>query len=189
MLHVLTYPLDVMKTNRILQTNLAVECEEFAPKEIVALFERGGLQHGAMRGLSMSILLAAAAQAQPFDNLLMASPLLTLIQGPCNVLQVHRQAVSPYGHMPSYRSQAKQIGTVRLFTLGFAPTLLRNGIILAAFTPIDRGQVLFSPTTALVALSAIFLSHPFEVARVHVQYHTKAGLFGDPVGALKAIYT
>ena len=90
MLHLLTYPLDVMKTNRILQTNLALECEEFAPKEIVALFERGGLRHGAMRGLSMSVLLAAAAQAQTFDNLLLASPVLTLVQGPFNVLQVHR---------------------------------------------------------------------------------------------------
>ena len=60
MFHFLTYPLDVIKTNRILETSVAKQTGEFAPAELVAIFERGGLQNGAMRGLSMSMLILAS---------------------------------------------------------------------------------------------------------------------------------
>jgi hypothetical protein len=38
----LTYPLDVIKTNRILQTSLAKEGGESLPRELATLFEKGG---------------------------------------------------------------------------------------------------------------------------------------------------
>ena len=43
MYSVLTYPLDIIKTNRILQTSLSKEGAESIPKEFTALYEKGGL--------------------------------------------------------------------------------------------------------------------------------------------------
>jgi hypothetical protein len=40
----LTYPLDIIKTNRILQTSLAKEGAESIPREFLALYEKGGLK-------------------------------------------------------------------------------------------------------------------------------------------------
>jgi hypothetical protein len=48
---VLTYPLDVIKTNRIIQTSLSREGAESIPKEFLALYEKGALSRGLYRGL------------------------------------------------------------------------------------------------------------------------------------------
>ena len=58
----LTYPLDVIKTNRILQTSLSKEGQESIPRELVALYERGGFQRGAFRGFLMGVIAAFAYQ-------------------------------------------------------------------------------------------------------------------------------
>lgn len=47
---ILTYPLDVIKTNRILQTSLSKEGADQIPREILALQEKGGLSRGLYRG-------------------------------------------------------------------------------------------------------------------------------------------
>lgn len=54
----LTYPLEVIKTNRILNTSLAREGGESIPRELVALYERGGLTRGLFRGLLFGFLAA-----------------------------------------------------------------------------------------------------------------------------------
>jgi len=51
MLQVLSYPLDVIKTNRILNTPLSKEAGEALPKEFLALYERGAMRSGLYRGL------------------------------------------------------------------------------------------------------------------------------------------
>lgn len=52
----LTYPLDVIKTNRILQTSLSKEGAENIPKEFLALYEKGGLNRGLFRGLLAGVV-------------------------------------------------------------------------------------------------------------------------------------
>lgn len=54
----LTYPLDIIKTNRILQTSLSKEGAESIPKEFTALYEKGGLNRGLFRGLLIGYLAA-----------------------------------------------------------------------------------------------------------------------------------
>lgn len=58
MYSVLTYPLDIIKTNRILQTSLSREGAESIPKEFTALYEKGGLSRGLFRGLFAAYLAA-----------------------------------------------------------------------------------------------------------------------------------
>jgi Mitochondrial carrier protein len=54
----LTYPLDIIKTNRILQTSLSREGAESLPKEFTALYEKGGLSKGLFRGLLIGYIAA-----------------------------------------------------------------------------------------------------------------------------------
>ena len=56
MLSILTYPLDVIKTNRILQTPLTKECGESIPREFNALYARGGLSTGLYRGFLLTLI-------------------------------------------------------------------------------------------------------------------------------------
>jgi hypothetical protein len=58
MFTILTYPLDIIKTNRILQTSLSKEGAESIPKEFTALYEKGGLNRGLFRGLLVGYLAA-----------------------------------------------------------------------------------------------------------------------------------
>ena len=48
----LTYPLDVIKTNRILGTPLAKEAGEAIPKEFLTLYELGMFRTGLYRGFA-----------------------------------------------------------------------------------------------------------------------------------------
>lgn len=52
----LTYPLEVIKTNRILQTSLAKEGAERIPREILSLQEKGNLYRGLFRGFAPAVL-------------------------------------------------------------------------------------------------------------------------------------
>ena len=56
----IAYPLDVVKTNRIIGTQLSREAGENLPREMVSLYERGALQTGMYRGLSIGLLLGAS---------------------------------------------------------------------------------------------------------------------------------
>ena len=48
-------PLDVIKTNRILGTQLSKEAGENLPREMLSLYERGAMQSGLYRGLAPAI--------------------------------------------------------------------------------------------------------------------------------------
>ena len=58
MYSLLTYPLDIIKTNRILQTSISKEGAESIPKEFIALYEKGGLKTGLFRGLAVGFVAA-----------------------------------------------------------------------------------------------------------------------------------
>ena len=47
----------MIKTNRIVESNLAKEGVESVPREFTALYEKGGLQMGAMRGFSAAAIV------------------------------------------------------------------------------------------------------------------------------------
>ena len=49
----LTYPFDVIKTNRILGTSLSKEGGESITREAVNLFERGEFRRGLYRGFGI----------------------------------------------------------------------------------------------------------------------------------------
>ena len=51
MYSLLTYPLDVIKTNRILQTSLAKEGADSVPRELSVLYEKGAFSKGLFRGI------------------------------------------------------------------------------------------------------------------------------------------
>jgi hypothetical protein len=52
----LSYPLDIIKTNRILQTSLSKENAESIPREFTALYEKGGLSRGLFRGFVITYI-------------------------------------------------------------------------------------------------------------------------------------
>ena len=77
--HLLTYPLDVIKTNRILDSKLVSQPMQTIPREAVEIFERGGLQKGLMRGMLMSFAIGSISQVEYFDKSVMLAPLVTLL--------------------------------------------------------------------------------------------------------------
>ena len=89
----LTYPLDIIKTNRILQTSLSREGAESIPREFTALYEKGGLSRGLFRGLFVA-LLAAKVQSGDLDansGFSLIPIALTAACNPFSILQVHKQ--------------------------------------------------------------------------------------------------
>jgi hypothetical protein len=88
----LTYPLDIIKTNRILQTSLAKEGAESIPREFLALYEKGGMKQGLYRGFLIGFL--AASITGPFSNDVAAGStaglVLSVVTNPLNILQVHK---------------------------------------------------------------------------------------------------
>ena len=67
------------------------------------LFERGGLQQGTMRGLSMMIAMKVIDECTYHCNTFYTVlPELTWAANPLSVLQVHRQAVV-HSEIMSYR--------------------------------------------------------------------------------------
>lgn len=76
---------------------------------------------------------------------------------------------------------------IRPFTVGILPTLLRNCILALGIQPAING---FTQTSVafLYALGGILLSHPFEVARVHIQTQKANNHFGETFKMMRGIY-
>ena len=62
-----------------------------------------------------------------------------------------------------------------MVSLGLVPTFLRNFILISALEPANSGFKGFWVNMAL-GLGAISVSHPFEVARIHMQYNNNNSL-------------
>lgn len=88
----LTYPLDIIKTNRILQTSLAKEGAESIPKEFLALYEKGGMKQGLYRGFLIGFLAASLQGPLSGDAKTgaFAGLVLSVLTNPLNILQVHK---------------------------------------------------------------------------------------------------
>lgn len=167
----LTYPLDIIKTNRILQTSLSREGAESIPREFTALYEKGGLSRGLFRGLFVA-LLAANVQSGDLDansGYSLIPIAYTAATNPFSILQVHKQ-VFDNNQTKSYKQIISQVGVHRLFTLGLFPSLARNFLLSAGFYLSFFDQA-YSASSLLFAVGGVWLSHPFEVARVILQHN------------------
>ena len=69
--------------------------------------------------------------------------------------------------------------------MGVVPTFFRNVILLSALQPSKYG-IADDTSSVVLAIGAITLSHPFEVARVHQQYHMDMNFDFRPT--LKTLY-
>lgn len=187
MYSVLTYPLDIIKTNRILQTSLSKEGAESIPKEFTALYEKGGLNRGLFRGFLIGYL-AANVQGQltnPGAGTI-GAVVLSVLANPFSILQVHKQAFHN-SQTKSYQQIISEVGAGRMFTLGLVPSIARNVLVCAGFVPSFLGQS-YSTMSVAYALGGILLSHPFEVARVILQHNgAQAGMFGDSLRVMRGL--
>jgi hypothetical protein len=82
----LTYPLDIIKTNRILQTSLAKEGAERIPREILSLQEKGNLQNGLYRGFLATLAAAYIGRAIAKNELPFEAALIGTVA--CNPLYI-----------------------------------------------------------------------------------------------------
>ena len=55
MFEYLIFPFDTIKTNRIVKSFLSKEGADSPAREILALYQKGGIQNGLYRGLNMTL--------------------------------------------------------------------------------------------------------------------------------------
>jgi len=67
------------------------------------------------------------------------------------------------------------------------PTLVRNSVLFLGITPALNG-VDYTPVSVLYGLGGILLSHPFEIARVQLQYLDKTSTFGGSLKIIKGVF-
>ena len=80
---------------------------------------------------------------------------------------------------------------IRYFTLGLIPSMTRDALLAIGYIP-GMINVQFTPVHFMYALGGVILSHPFEVARVLIQYdvyNTKSGIFGKSLSTIRSIYS
>ena len=162
----IAYPFDVVKTNRIINSNFNKECGENLGRELVTLYERGSFRNGAYRGMAplfgITVINNMFGGFQ-FDATGMKLLLCTVASQPLLNMMTMRQAVNLNSMSePAYRSLTMQLP--RLCTLGFTAALTRNAFLMTAFLPKTLGND-WMPMDAGFAFGAVLLSHPFEVAR------------------------
>ena len=164
----IAYPLDVVKTNRIVGSQITKEAGENLPREMLALYERGALQSGMYRGLATGLALSASTRFINDMPLSSAAPALslafaTVIANPLLNLQTLKQVYK--GPEPASYMQLFNESGVRLLTRGLTAHLGRNLLMATALSPIYVGTT-DQLTSTLFGLTAVLASHPFEVARV-----------------------
>ena len=167
---VIAYPLEVVKTNRIVgMQNAALQSTEELSRDLLKLAERGSLRTGMFRGLATVIpcALLENQRLRGYEEFRGAHQFLgfstyTLLMQPFAVLQTKKQVLATGD--ASYAQLVKQLGP-RLFTLGLGSTCLRNFSLMFSFFPRYYG-IHDEASQLLAAVGAVALSHPFEVARV-----------------------
>ena len=169
----LTYPLDVIKTNRIVNSPLTKGAGENLPREFVALYERGavgqGLYRGLLPGLGATFFWKEVANQSrnglPVVTLLLGTLTLNPIANLCTRRQIITQnEVGPIAYKQIAFGNGVS-GIFKLITLGATAHIFRNFALSLALVPREYGSD-YEPVQALYALGAILISHPFEVARV-----------------------
>ena len=200
----LTYPLDVIKTNRIVGSQLTKEAGENLPRELVSVYERGTMKAGFYRGLApiaFFVGLRGVASASGLKNPLEGSnagtaawlqshaavAVATVVMNPLINLSTMKQIFRGAGSTPlTYSQLASEAGMVRVFTLGITAHLVRNALLWQTISLYD--QTSFEPAQLLFGIGALLVSHPFEVARVLIVNGEKSGMFGSTNATLRTLY-
>ena len=176
MFGIVSYPFDVIKTNRIVQSAFSKEATENLPREVVALHERGAVQKGLMRGFwpyyasTLAIplataLLAPANMPAAAYTLLAGTVVGSFIQQPFLALSTHKQVIQSELTPRSYMDIALK-SHAKLMFAGVESLILRNLVLMAGVTLTNEHNMRSEATAAMLAIGAITISHPFEVARV-----------------------
>jgi hypothetical protein len=194
MFGIITYPFDVIKTNRILQTSFSKEAGESLPREFTSLHERGGLAKGLFRGVVPTLFMFANLHEhaiRPEAQFIIGS-FATIAYNPLAIMQVRKQVIFGHTleHQPTYWEILKKTSgwnPVRLFTRGVIPTYFRNLIHVIGLAPSASGFNYF-PLTVVACAGALTLAHPFEVARVIIQNENGGGMFGKSYKTLKHLF-
>ena len=88
----LTYPLDVIKTNRILQTSLAKEGADSIPRELSVLYEKGAFAKGLYRGflpvMAISLFPSISGNQNFIWGMGFGSIFGSILINPLNILSV-----------------------------------------------------------------------------------------------------
>ncbi len=183
--NVFAYPFDVIKTNRIVQSQLCRETGDNLPREFVALYERGALASGFYRGLvpmyAGSIVLGSACYSDKFDGF--RAPVILAALGllnPLEVMTVKRQIVQ--NTEISYASLWKTLN-YRMFTLGLGSHALKTAALFTGLIPGIKGSK-DEASYALFAFGGVLVSHPFEVAKVLIMHQQSGWL----VPTLQSLY-
>ena len=189
----IAYPLEVAKTNRILNTNFNKECSENLGKELVAMYERGSFRNGAYRGMLPLFGITAiynTCGGFKFDVGGLSLVACTTLAQPLNTLMTQRQAINSSTFAePSYRQILGNWGAniPKLVTLGYTAALFRNAFLMMAFLPKTLGNE-WIPMDAGFAFGAVLISHPFEVARVLIVCQEKNRMIGSTISTLQGVF-
>ena len=188
----IAYPFDVIKTNRIINSNFNKECGENLGRELVTLYERGSFRNGGYRGMMPLFGITAINNVFGgfhFDATGIKLVICTALSQPLNNMMTQRQVISG-GAMsePGYRGLMNNGANLpRLCTLGFTAALARNAFLMGAFLPKTLGNE--SLTTDIgFAFGAVLLSHPFEVARTLIVCNESSGMLGSTIGTLRTLF-
>ena len=190
MFTLLSYPLSVISANRMAGSGVMKEAGENLPREFLSLYERGELKRGLFRGLGSTLAYALFWSQIAVPSEVSYQPLLKCVLGTTllnslAVMQTRRQILcsETLQNPLSYGKQlAGPSAIMSAATLGLAPHLLRNLCMCVAFAPQDMGSK-NEGLTALYALGACLLSHPWEVARVMI-VHNGGGKTTSTLSAL-----
>jgi hypothetical protein len=195
---------DVIKTNRIVHSDLAKTAGENLTNELALLWERGAFRNGLFRGLAPVIAFNLWSNTfgkfipmpkQDGSSFSIASSLLWLgnpvvatVFNPLLNLQTLRQVVHAE-HIPTYMELLKSVNPVRLVTLGLPALIARNAILSLAYMPRLIGNTEVG-VDALAITAVVALSHPLEVSRVLIINGAKdsSAMFGNSVATLQSIY-
>ena len=197
----IAFPLDVIKTNRIVGSQITKEAGENLPREMLSIYERGALSTGLYRGLAPAATLALLSGLNvavggkeiaftPGNGLVAATATATIwtaLYNPLVNLQTLKQVIRGSELEPkTYRQLISETGAARIVSLGLSAHLLRNLVIMQSFFMFKNTD--FEPIQMLFGLGALLVSHPFEVARVMIVNGEKSRMIGSTASTLQSLY-
>ena len=79
---------------------------------------------------------------------------------------MHKQVF--YEEPLTYGEIASRVNPLKMFTLGLAPTFMRNLVMLGVLQPVPADMPGYGSFIFALSFGSIVVSHPFEVLRVHI---------------------
>ena len=159
-----TYPLDVIKTNRMVGSKMSLQAHGSLQLEMVALQQGGNM----WRGMLMALPLKRISMYYSGNSIDYFCGLFTMaLLNPLFVMQTKMQIVaSEQVSQLSYAQVMKNLN-VKMLYLGVGANFCSNAAISAGFYPMWTGMNDYA-THGIAAVAGCIFSHPFEVARAMI---------------------